>query len=144
MPLQQYPFPDFLEGRVTTQQYGRWLQRKAAAHVKRDRKRLSIPVVLSTYKRLIHTAVCTSGGVDWYTGEPLLWELISTYDNEKSKADRSHYKAGFALLPTIDHVLGDDGKYDFVICGWRTNDAKNDLSLDEFLTVCQLVLARHG
>lgn len=96
------------------------------------------------YKEQIHAAVRQSEGLDWYTGEPLTWEKISTYDNDASKADRSLYKAGFALLPTVDHVLRLDGAYDFVICGWRTNAAKHDLSLQEFLQLCRLVIARHG
>jgi len=83
-------------------------------------------------------------GTDWYTGEQLEWEKIGTYSNEESRANRSRYKAGLALLPTVDHVLGEDNVYDFVICGWRTNDAKNDLNLKEFLDVCRKVVARHG
>lgn len=47
-------------------------------------------------------------------------------------------------MPTVDHVVRASGGWDFVICGWRTNDAKNDLSLAEFLAVCRLVIARHG
>ncbi|MES2442089.1 MAG: hypothetical protein V4574_04605 [Pseudomonadota bacterium] len=34
-----YTLPPFLADRVTKDQYERWLHRKAAAHVKRDRKR---------------------------------------------------------------------------------------------------------
>lgn len=139
-----YQLPEFLAGRVTRDVYVRWLHRKAAAHVKRDRLRMVGKIANAAYKQQIHAAVCGSGGLDWYTGEPLNWEKISTYDNASSKADRSVYKAGFALLPTVDHVLRLDGAYDFVICGWRTNDAKNDLSLTEFLKLCRLVIARHG
>jgi len=144
MAVQRYELPDFLEGRVTKENYVRWLHRKAMAHVKRDRLRTAQQITNTIYKQQIHAAVCASAGLDWYTGEPLAWEKISTYDNAQSKADRSLYKAGFALLPTVDHVLRFDGAYDFVICGWRTNDAKNDLSLTEFLKLCRLVIARHG
>lgn len=142
--LQRNELPPFLVGRVTREAYARWLHRKAVAHVKRDRLRLAGPISTSGYKQQIHAAVCASNGADWYTGEPLAWEIISTYNNDESKADRSAYKARFAHLPTVDHVLREDGAYDFVICGWRTNDAKNDLSLGEFLDVCRRVLARHG
>lgn len=144
MAALRYELPDFLNGRVTKENYVRWLHRKAMAHVKRDRLRLDAQITNTIYKQQIHEAVRASAGLDWYTGEPLAWEKISTYDNEQSKADRSLYKAGFALLPTVDHVLRLDGAYDFVICGWRTNDAKNDLSLTEFLKLCRLVIARHG
>lgn len=144
MAVQRYELPEFLNGRVSKENYVRWLHRKAVAHVKRDRLRLSDPITNTIYKQQIHAAVRESHGLDWYTGEPLAWEKISTYNNEQSKAHRSIYKAGFALLPTVDHVLRIDGAYDFVICGWRTNDAKNDLSLTEFLKLCRLVIAHHG
>ena len=88
----------------------------------------------------IHRAVVHCNGRDSYTGEDLRWDLISTYDNEKSKAGRREYKAGFALLPTVDHVGDGLGPADFKICGWRTNDAKNDLSYSEFVEVCRRVV----
>lgn len=140
----RYHFPAFLEGKVSKETYDRWLQHKARTHAKRDRKRLSSPVEITLYKQKIHAAVCASDGMDWYTGEMLDWHLIGTYNNDDSKAGRSKYKAGLALLPTADHVLGENNAYDFVVCGWRTNDAKNDLSLPEFLDVCRKVVARHG
>jgi hypothetical protein len=43
----------------------------------------------------------------------------------------------------VDHVLLDDGRYDFVICGRRTNDAKNDLCHAEFIELCRRVMAHH-
>ena len=141
---QVYKLPDFLAGRVTREKYVRWLHRKAAAHVKRDRVRLGAKIALSSYKQAIHDAVTMSYGSDWYTGEALDWEKISTYNNEDLKMNRSIYKAGLGLLPTVDHVLTEKGDYNFVICSWRTNDAKNDLSLKEFLALCGRVLKMHG
>ena len=140
---KRYALPDFLEGRLEHSAYERWLRRKAAAHVKRDRKRCDYEIMGEQYRLLMHAAVCASQGLDHYTGEPLSWELLSTYSNVASKADRSLYKAGLALLPTVDHVPGADGRYDFVICAWRTNDAKNDLSHDEFIALCRRVIAHH-
>jgi len=141
----KYGLPTFLAGIIELSQYRRWLERKAAAHCKRDRHRHpERSIVLSDYKMRIHEAVCSSGGIDWYTGEPLHWEMLSKYNNEESKAGRSIYKSKFALLPTVDHVSAASGKYDFVICGLRTNDAKNDLDLKSFIALCQRVIARHG
>jgi hypothetical protein len=141
----KFELPSFLAGIIELSQYRRWLQRKAAAHCKRDRRRhREHSIVLSDYKMRIHEAVCSSGGIDWYTGEPLRWEMLSKYNNEESKVGRSSYKSEFALLPTVDHVPVSSGKYDFVICGWRTNDAKNDLDLKDFIALCQRVIARHG
>jgi hypothetical protein len=45
---------------------------------------------------------------------------------------------------TVDHVTAGDTESSFKICGWRTNDAKNDLSHAEFLEVCKAVLAHDG
>ena len=140
---KRYTLPDCLQGRIDESTYVRWLRRKAAAHVKRDRKRCDYEIMGEEYRLLIHEAVKRSGGLDHYTGEDLRWDLLGTYSNEDSRADRSAYKATLALLPTIDHVPGADGRYEFVICAWRTNDAKNDLSHDEFIALCRRVIAHH-
>ena len=90
-------------------------------------------------------AVLSSHGLDAYTGEKLNWTLISKYDNEMSKQLGRKYKHKFALLPTVDHV--DDprqGSGKFNICSWRTNDAKHDLGLDEFIELCEKVLAHRA
>lgn len=141
---EKYPLPDFLKGRIERSNYNRWLSRKASAHCKRDRSRVSYPVSREEYKQAIHRAVVTCGGVDWYTGEALNWEQISTYNNDASCDGRSTYKAGFALLPTVDHVASNDGRYEFVICSWRTNDCKNDLTLVDFVALCRRVIDKHG
>jgi hypothetical protein len=138
--MRLFELPSFLDNVVTRDAYVRWLQRKAEAHIKRDRKRGNASGSVSEYKRAIHQAVCRSGGRDTYTGEHLVWNLISTYDNDESKLGRSTYKAGFALLPTVDHVADGTGPADFRICGWRTNDAKGDLSLEEFVALCARVV----
>jgi hypothetical protein len=96
--------------------------------------------MIELYKTAIHEAVCASMGIDAYTKEALAWDLISTYNNEESKAGKRGYKAKFALLPTVDHVGDGLGVADFKICSWRTNDSKGDLSLSEFIELCERVL----
>lgn len=140
---RKHTLPAFLAGVVTPEAYERWLSRKAAAHVKRDRKR-GRTCSNATYKEAIHAAVILSEGVDAYTGESLDWSLISTYKNEDSRAGRHAYKAGFALLPTVDHLSSDATEASFRICSWRTNDSKNDLSVDAFMTLCRKVLVHAG
>lgn len=137
---KKHPLPPFLEGVVTDEVYERWLRRKAVAHVKRDRGR-GRACTIANYKEAIHAAVVTSNGVDAYTGEELAWSLISTYKNDDSQKGRHAYKAGLALLPTVDHHQADVHDANFKICAWRTNDAKNDLSLDAFIELCKRVLA---
>lgn len=140
---KKHTLPAFLSDVVTAETYEKWLARKAAAHVKRDRKR-GHTCSNSTYKEAIHAAVLLSDGLDAYTGEPLHWSLISTYKNEDSQKGRHAYKAGFALLPTVDHVSSDATEASFKICAWRTNDSKNDLSVDAFIELCQRVLTHAG
>src|SRR3954454_21741717 len=77
---------------------------------------------------------------DFYTGEELEGEKISTYRNEESKIGRRAYKRQLGLLPTVDHVGDGLGPADFQICGWRTSDCKNDLSADELLAFCHRVI----
>jgi hypothetical protein len=93
------------------------------------------------YKRSIHAAVIASGGHDRFTGEPLDWTLISTYDNAKSKELRRGYKATLAFLPTVDQVGDDTGPASFQICGWRTNDMKNDLACEDFVALSAMAAA---
>jgi len=140
---KKHTLPEFLEGVVIPETYERWLSRKAIAHVRRDRKR-GHKSSNATYKEAIHAAVLLSNGVDAYTGESLHWSLISTYNNEDSQQGRHAYKAGFALLPTVDHVFSNATEASFKICAWRTNDSKNDLSVDAFIELCQRVLAHAG
>jgi hypothetical protein len=136
----KYVPPTFLPASTTAAAYGRWLQRKAQAHAKRDKKRGNTHATIEKYKIEIHRAVIASEGLDDYTGEPLDWSLISKYDNVKSKLERRIYKASFAALPTVDHVGDGLGHAEFRICGWRTNDLKNDLSHNELVDLCRKVV----
>jgi hypothetical protein len=139
--VRKYQLVPDLAGLVAQDVYERWLHRKAVAHVRRDRARGNTTATNESYKRAIHSAVNASAGRDFYTGEMLDWSLVSTYDNEKSKLDRRAYKAGLALLPTVDHLNDGTGEADFVICSWRSNDAKNDMSIDDFVALCRKVVS---
>ncbi|AHG91853.1 hypothetical protein J421_4316 [Gemmatirosa kalamazoonensis] len=143
MPSIKYPFPQCLSGLCQPPAYSRWLARKASAHRKRDRARGNQTATIEAYKSAIHAAVASSGGVDAYTGRLLRWDLISTYDNEASRAGKRAYKASLGDLPSVDHVGDGLGAPHFRICAWRTNDAKNDLSYTEFVELCRAVIAHH-
>lgn len=142
MPVK-HTMPAFLEGETSPEAYEHWLGRKAMAHVKRDRARghSADGTTRSLYKEAIHAAVLLSEGRDAYTGERLHWHLISKYKNDESKVGRHAYKAQFALVPSVDHVAAGATEASFRICAWRTNDAKNDLSLSEFVELCRRVVA---
>lgn len=139
---RKYRIPAFLESSVTQPAYESWLRGRAMAHVKRDKKRGNTNATVEAYKSAIHAAVIRSDGRDHYTGEQLDWTLIGRYRNLDSQTHGRRYKAGFALLPSIDHVHDGLGEADFRICAWRTNDAKNDLTHADFVELCRLVV-RH-
>ncbi|MBK6291704.1 MAG: hypothetical protein IPF59_08080 [Ignavibacteria bacterium] len=140
----KYDLPSFLDGRVDNAKYQKWLRAKAAIHLRRDKKRNNMESTNREYLEEIHRAVCASNGLDDYTGETLSWELIGTYDNEESKKERRKYKHRLGLLPTVDHVGDGTGPAAFRICSWKTNDAKGDLSYEEFVSLCRQVVAFHA
>src|SRR5579862_5742578 len=135
--------PPFLEEIVKPKAYARWLKYRAIAHCKRDCKRGNVIATPRDYRKAIHAAVLSSGGLCHYTGENLAWPLIGTYNNEESKKGRRAYKASLAKLPSVDHVGDGLHEPDFVICGWAVNDAKGDLNLADFLALCRKVLKHH-
>ena len=137
---KKYPFPDFLNGLCHPLEYDKWLEGKTRAHLKRDRKRGSKDATRESYKIAIYDAVIRCAGKDAYTGKPLRWDLISKYDNDAAKDGGREYKKQFGDLPTVDHIGDNSDELLFNICSWRTNDAKNDLTLDEFMQVCKEIL----
>jgi hypothetical protein len=138
-----YDLPPFLFGTVDIATYRKWLTRKTQAHLKRDRARGNTAETYSSYKQAIQRAVMASGAKDAYTNEVLDWTLIGKYNNEESSKYRRDYRRRFALLPTIDHVGDGSGEPNFKICGWRTNDVKNDLTLEELLEFAHLLIAEN-
>jgi hypothetical protein len=135
-----YSLPDFLVNQCTLQEYKKWLHRKAFAHFKRDSDRGMKNISCSSYKKAIHEAVLNGGQHDAYTGEQLNWKLISKYRNEEARVGGRQYKKKFWYLPTVDHYDNNRENPTFKICAWKTNDCKNDLTLNEFLEVCEKVL----
>ncbi len=126
--------PAFLDG-VDKRKYNRWLDNRVTAHCRRfdDSNR-------EKCKKEIHEAVTKSQGKDFFTDEKLDWTLIGEYKNKDSEEQGKEYKRKFALLPTVDHNETEKGTYEFKICSWRTNDAKNDLSYDDFVKLCKRII----
>lgn len=125
---------------VAARTYPGWVQRKAVTLCKRDQKRGGSGNV-QQYRLAIHQAVLASGGLDHWTGEQLDWHLIGTYDNREASEGKGEHKKQYALLPTIDHHCNTPTP-DFVICAWRTNDAKHDMTPDELEAFCKRVVAQ--
>jgi hypothetical protein len=137
-----YELPEFLKNVVSQESYLQWLQRKANAHLKRDRKRGNTVATRASYKLGIHKAVLRSEGKDEYTGRLLRWDLISQYRNDDASAKRGEYNRELYDLPTIDHVGDGLGAANFAICSWRVNDAKHVQTFDEFVEMCRLVVGQ--
>lgn len=137
---RKYERPPFLVRHVSQTEYEKWLSSKANTHIKRDQNRGNRQSTREQYKLAIHNAVVESEGLDAYTGKPLRWDLIRAYNNTDSEREGRKYKAKFSDLPTVDHVGDGIGHPDFRICSWKVNDAKNELSLDEFVALCEVVL----
>ena len=131
------PAPDWMPD-AAKGTYPGWVQRKAVTLAKRDQKRGGVGNV-QHYRLAIHEAVLASEGRDYWTGEALAWELIGTYDNRDAATGKGESKKRFAMLPTIDQ-RSNQAEPDFVICGWRTNDAKHDMTPQELLQFCSAVI----
>lgn len=149
MPDPTYPAPMFVVAAGVGQaKYDAWLQGRATAHRKRDLKREQKTghpaLTLTAYRVAIHEAVERCKGVDEYTGDPLDWSLLGTYDNDTSKALGAKYKRKHRHQPTVDHIHAEDGRpitlHDLRICSWEVNDAKGDLSLPELEALCRKFL----
>ena len=137
MPRYKYELPSFLEEKgIDGAEYRRWLDRRAASHYKRDRRRGNKQASKVSYKEAIHKVILESNGLDAYTGKELDWGLISKYKNAEAAKGGREYKKKFKDLPTVDHVGDGTGPADFEICSWCVNDCKNDLTLTELLKVC--------
>jgi hypothetical protein len=139
-PLK-YQIPAFLASEITQPKYQKWLSGRAVAQLRRDKKRGNTTATTEAYKLAIHQAVSRCGAYDDYTGELLEWSLLGQYRNAESKAQKRLYKARFALLPSVDHIGDGLSGADFKICAWRTNDAKSDLTHEQFVALCRRVVA---
>lgn len=136
-PRGKYELPSYLSGVIAPALYADWLHKKAVAHAVRDRRRWKKTITVSSYKLAIHQAVARGNGLDPYSGESLHWHLIGKYDNREAKGKGSRYKRQFRLLPTLDHLEQDySDTPQFQICSWEVNDAKSELSHEEFITLC--------
>lgn len=140
--MKKYPLPPCLQkaNGLTEEAFRRWLQRKAQAHVRRDKdpRRKRQAVTAGAYKLRIYDAVIESQGRDYFTGQSLRWDLLSKWNNEEAETGGAAYRKEFWELPSVDH----DGDA-FRICSWRMNDSKNDQTIAEFLELADLV-RRHG
>lgn len=101
---------------------------------------------MEEYRVAIHLAVSRCAAVCEYRGEAFDWTIIGIWSNSAAQAGGAPYKRKFARMPTVDHVHGVDGRPtslgDLRVISWELNDAKGDLSFEQFETLCRRVVGR--
>jgi hypothetical protein len=138
----KYQPPPWVAEHMDAATYTRYVKRMARGAFLRDVKgggTYSIEEAADA----IHGAVLANEGRDHWTGEPMRWDLLGRYDSSESALRGGAYKKELAMKPTIDH-RNSEPVCDFVICAWRTNDAKHDMSIDELKECCRLVLEHNA
>ena len=116
--------PHFIaQAGVSCSTYGDWLARQAFSIKRRFTNTAKRPSP-TEIKRRLHRAVERSGGYDFYTGEPLAWELLDRPCGGAS-GRRAHCQRG--KRPSVDHFTGVNSA-DFRLCSGEVNGAKGALS----------------
>ena len=141
------------EEKIEQKDFYKWVDRKAASLWKRDKAKLQARgeggsfndnKKRSEYQDAVCTAILAMSANECpCTGKKLSWAQIGTWKNEVAKSEGKEFKKKFALLPTVDH-RNSAPEADFVICSREANDAKNDLPLESFITLCENVLKHNG
>jgi hypothetical protein len=73
----KYRIPEHLSRLgISQDDFGHWLDRATAAHVRRDRKRTKAKIRPVVYRLAIFKAASEGGNRDYYTGESLNWQLL--------------------------------------------------------------------
>jgi len=149
--LEVYRLAPWVEAAgITRTVYKRWLNKKANAHRKRDKRRCArrgrrFEYTAVDYRRAVHRAVWMSLGFDAYTGEYVHWNLLKD-DLAKDGGGKAgvEERRRTALRPSIDHPNPTSASPRFVICSARTNDCKSDLTVDELKKFARLILKPRG
>jgi hypothetical protein len=129
-PKKKRNSPYSIPVRLKTDQFSQsdykdWLDSKAKSHRKRDNKRWNTTYTLADYRKALHRAVEAGNECDPYTGEPLDWSIVKTYNNAVSTTGGFPYRSKFKNLPTVDHRDPNSKKPDFEIISWQVNTAKS-------------------
>ena len=143
----KYFLPDFLVGRIPLVDYRKWLFGRGEQLFLKDRKRqkpCAIGRNSAFYSALIHAAVNRSGQTDPFTGQPLAWELVGTWDSSSSAVHDPAVMKKFALLPSVDHIDPSADTLQFEICSFEINKCKSSLNPAEFVAQCRRIVEFRG
>lgn len=128
----KYKIPEHLSRLgISQDDFGQWLDRATAAHVRRDRKRTEAQIRPVVYRLAIYKAVSKGATHDYYTGELLNWRLLR-YFSKNNRIDRDE-----CLMPSIDHEGLNTTSPTFRICTLRTNKCKSNYSVEQMLKFCR-------
>ena len=104
---------------------------------KHPENKMQLPAA-NEYFEAVYDALAECNNKDYYTGDPLEWEIslgIKSLEEAEVRQKRI----------TFDHVHGRNlSNLEFVMCAGKTNDAKNDLSKEKFIDLCKSVLTHNG
>ena len=142
-----YFLPPYLEGIMTLDTYRKMIETKAHHLFVRDQKGNRPCVKGQTcagYKMEIHRTFLANGPLDPYTGDPMDFALIGVLDPGLARKDGRVFMKKFGKMPTIDHIDPDATDLKFEVCSLLVNECKNDLNADEFVGLCNKVVAFRG
>ena len=120
--------------------YKKTLNRNAVVITKRDKKRGGTYQVKEAMDA-IDAAFHRCDGTDPYDGMPLDCALLGTDDIAASQVGGATDKREFSRLPTVVHINAGPVA-EFEIVSRQTNDAKGDMTPEEFIGYCQAVVAK--
>lgn len=147
------PLPPCLKGKLTVEQYNKWLWEQATSIFNRERRDIARGKLkarlFQTREELaarLHThTMMVSNGRDYYTDGVLDWPALKKRLNAglPTTPPRSRLEMSLACnRPTFDHLEGQT-KPRFRLCAASTNHAKCYLSKKQFVGMCKKVAAHH-
>ena len=134
-PMSNYEPPIWVKSESTN--YKRWLNKMANRVVKHKRKYGESHNVKQTMDS-IHQAMQLSDGIDPYDGTMMKSELIDTYMMKGCTLD-ANSKKEFFRMPTIKYQSIEQSCV-FEIMSMQTNEAKGEMSHEEYLNHCRAVV----
>lgn len=154
--ISKYPLPPILNGVCDAKTYHKWLECKADALQKRDRRlgrACAAKCSQAVYKEKLHAAMAACDGTDPYTGDRLRLDLMGKWNENANRPvlTRRRARSGkaattcgammkeFFLLPVADHIDPDSEELAFEICSWIVNEGKSRQTPEEYVALCEKV-----
>ena len=134
-PMSNYEPPIWVKSESIN--YKRWLNKMANRVVKHKRK-YGESFNVKEAMDAIHQAMQLSDGIDPYDGTIMKSELIDTFMMKGCTLD-ANSKKEFFRMPTIKYQSIEQ-TFDFEIMSMQSNEAKGEMSHEEYLNHCRAVV----